>query len=329
MRIGVFCSGGDAPGMNACLRAVVRSAISAGHEMVGIRRGYQGLLDEDFYRGPKGEVLMGLRSVSNLVQFGGTVLHSSRSEEFRTEAGLKKATENLRKYGIDALIPIGGDGTFRGAVALARRWDGRIIGCPGTIDNDLLGTDFTIGFATAVHTAVEAVDKLRDTAESHERLFLVEVMGRHSGYIALYTALAGGAEVVALPETQTNVPQIVRHLQVLKARGKKSIMIVVAEGDELGGAGILNEGLKKAGCPFQTRVVTLGHLQRGGSPVPEDRILASRLGDFAVRALIEGQTGAMAGEVRGKLVLTPFQDTYASHKPVPEELLELLKTLAN
>jgi 6-phosphofructokinase 1 len=329
MRIGVFCSGGDAPGMNACLRAVVRSAISAGHEMVGIRRGYQGLLDEDFHLGPKGEVLMGLRSVSNLVQFGGTVLHSSRSEEFRTEAGLKKAAEHLRKYGIDALIPIGGDGTFRGAVALAQRWDGRIIGCPGTIDNDLLGSDFTIGFATAVHTAVEAVDKLRDTAESHERLFLVEVMGRHSGYIALYTALAGGAEVVALPETQTNIAQIVRHLQVLKARGKKSIMIVVAEGDELGGAEIVNEGLKKAGCPFQTRVVTLGHLQRGGSPVPEDRILASRLGDFAVRALIEGETGAMAGEVRGKLVLTPFQDTYSSHKPVPEELLELLKTLAN
>jgi len=329
MRIGVFCSGGDAPGMNACLRAVVRSAISAGHEVVGIRRGYQGLLDEDFYLGPKGEVLMGLRSVSNLVQFGGTVLHSSRSEEFRTEAGLKKTAENLRKYGIDALIAIGGDGTFHGAVALARRWDGRIIGCPGTIDNDLLGTDFTIGFATAVHTAVEAVDKLRDTAESHERLFLVEVMGRHSGYIALYTALAGGAEVVALPETQTDIPQIVRHLQVLKARGKKSIMIVVAEGDELGGAEILNEGLKKAGCPFQTRVVTLGHLQRGGSPVPEDRILASRLGNFAARAVIEGKTDAMAGQISGKLVLTPFEDTYASHKPVPEELLELLKTLAN
>ena len=173
------------------------------------------------------------------------------------------------------------------------------------------------------------MDKLRDTAESHERLFLVEVMGRHSGYIALYTALAGGAEVVALPETHTDVAQIVRHLQVLKARGKRSIMIVVAEGDELGGAGNLNEGLKKAGCPFQTRVVTLGHLQRGGSPVPADRILASRLGYFAVRAVIEGQTGAMAGEVCGKLVLTPFQDTYASHKPVPEELLELLKTLAN
>jgi 6-phosphofructokinase 1 len=329
MRIGVFCSGGDAPGMNACLRAVVRSAISAGNEVVGIRRGYQGLLDEEFYVGPEGQAQMGLRSVSDLSKLGGTILHTSRSEEFRTEAGLKKAAEILQKHRIGALVPIGGDGTFRGAVALARRWEGQIIGCPGTIDNDLMGTDFTIGFATAVHTAVEALDKLRDTAESHERLFLVEVMGRHSGYIALYTALGGGAEVVALPETETNIPQIVRHLQVLKARGKKSIMIVVAEGDELGGAEILNDGLKKAGCPFQTRVLRLGHLQRGGSPMPDDRILASRLGDFAVQAVVEGETGAMAGEVRGKLILTPFQDTYASHKPVPAELLELLKTLAN
>ena len=329
MRIGVFCSGGDAPGMNPCVRAVVRSSIAAEHEVVGIRRGYQGLLDEDFYVNSEGKALMRIRSVSNLSKLGGTILHSSRSEEFRTEAGLQKAAEVLDRHRINALIPIGGDGTFRGAAALAQRWDGQIIGCPGTIDNDLMGTDYTIGFATAVHTAVEALDKLRDTAESHERLFLVEVMGRHSGYIALYTALAGGAEVVALPETETNVPQIVQHLQVLRARGKKSIMIVVAEGDETGGAEILNDGLKKAGCPFQTRVLTLGHLQRGGSPVPDDRILGSRLGDFAVRGVIEGETGAMAGEVHKNLVLAPFQDTFSAHKPVPEELLELLKTLAN
>ena len=329
MRFGIFCSGGDAPGMNPCLRAIVRSAIAAGHEVVGIRRGYHGLLTEQFYPDSTGEILMGLRSVSNISKLGGTILHSSRSEEFRTEAGLKKAVDVLEKHEIDALIPIGGDGTFRGAVALAQHWDGRIIGCPGTIDNDLIGTDYTIGFSTAVHTAVEALDKLRDTAESHERLFLVEVMGRHSGYIALYTALAGGAEVVALPETETNVPLIVQHLQVLKARGKQSIMIVVAEGDELGGAEVLNEDLKKAGCPFQTRVLTLGHLQRGGSPAPEDRILASRLGNFAVKAIIEGETGAMAGAVKDRLVLTPFTDTFAKHKPVPEELLELLQTLAS
>ncbi len=329
MRIGVLCSGGDAPGMNPCLRAVVRSAIAAGHEVVGIRRGYQGLLDEDFFVNAKGEPLMGLRSVSNLSKLGGTMLHCSRSEEFRTEAGMKKAAGVLKKHKIEALIPIGGDGTFHGAVALAQHWDGQIIGCPGTIDNDLMGTDFTIGFATAVHTAVEAVDKLRDTAESHERLFLVEVMGRHSGHIALYTALAAGAEVAAVPETETNIAQIVQHLQVLKARGKQSIMIVVAEGDELGGAEILNDDLKKAGCPFQTRVLTLGHLQRGGSPAPSDRILASRLGDFAVRAIIDGQTSAMAGEVNARLTLTPFTDTYVKHKPIPEELLELLNTLAS
>ncbi len=329
MRIGVFCSGGDAPGMNPCLRAVVRSALVAGHEVVGIRRGFQGLLDENFYINSQGEQLMRIRSVSNLSKLGGTLLHSSRSEEFRTEAGQIKAAEVLRKHKIDALIPIGGDGTFHGAVALARHWDGRIIGCPGTIDNDLMGTDYTIGFATAVHTAVEALDKLRDTAESHERLFLVEVMGRHSGYIALYTALAGGAEVAALPETETNVPQIVQHLQVLKSRGKQSIMIVVAEGDESGGAAILNEGLKRAGCPFQTRVLTLGHLQRGGSPVSDDRILGSRLGAFAVEAIIEGETGGMAGEIHKQLRLTPFQDTYSQHKPVPQEFITLLETLAS
>jgi len=329
MRIGVFCSGGDAPGMNACLRAIVRAGIGAGHQIIGIRRGYQGLLEEDFFLDPEGETLMQLRSVSNLSKMGGTILHTSRSEQFRTEAGLKQAAEVLKKHRIDALIPIGGDGTFRGAVALARHWKGQIIGCPGTIDNDLLGTDYTIGFATAVATAVSAVDKLRDTAESHERLFLVEVMGRHSGYIALYTALAAGAEIAALPETPTEVSEIVKQLQVLKARGKKSIMIIVAEGDEKGGAAVLNESLRKAGCPFQTRVLTLGHLQRGGSPVPADRILASRLGDFAVQAIDEGETGMMAGQVRGELVLTPFQDTYARHKPVPEDLVRLLETMAN
>ncbi len=329
MRIGVFCSGGDAPGMNACLRAVVRSALAAGHEVVGIRRGYQGLLDEDFFIDDEGEPLMNLRSVSNLTKLGGTMLHTSRCKEFETAAGQKKAVDVLGSRGIDALIPIGGDGTFHGAVALAKHWDGQIIGCPGTIDNDLLGTDFTIGFATAVQTAVEAVDKVRDTAESHDRMFLVEVMGRHSGYIGLYTALAAGAEVAALPETPTDIADIIDHLKTLKARGKKSIMIIVAEGDEAGGAEILNKNLLDAGCPFSTRVLKLGHLQRGGSPVPADRILGSRLGDFAVRSILAGSSGAMAGRMGGKLVLTPFPDTYAEHKPVKPEDLELLATLAS
>ena len=328
MRIGVFCSGGDAPGMNPCVRAVVRSTLAAGHESVGILRGYQGLLDEDFFINRDGRPLMTLRSVSGISKLGGTILQSSRSEEFRTEAGQKKAAANLRKHGIDALVPIGGDGTFHGAVELADHWDGQIIGCPGTIDNDLIGTDFTIGFPTAVETAVEAVDKLRDTAESHERMFLVEVMGRHSGYIALYTALAAGAEVAAIPETKTDVPLILEQLKALKQRGKGSIMVVVAEGDEYGSAEKLKADLSAAGCPFPTRTLILGHLQRGGSPAPADRILASRLGDFAVRSILDGHTGAMAGVVKGELLLTPFVDSYAYHKPVPEELVKLLDTMA-
>jgi 6-phosphofructokinase 1 len=329
MRIGLFCSGGDAPGMNACVRAVVRSALAAGQEVVGIMRGYQGLLEEDFFTAADVRQRMTLRSVSNLSPLGGTVLRTSRSEEFRTDAGQQKAARILKKHGIDALVPIGGDGTFRGCVALARFWDGRIIGCPGTIDNDLIGTDYTIGFATAVQTAVEAVDKLRDTAESHERMFLVEVMGRHSGYIALYTALAAGAEIACIPETPTEIPRICEQLRELKARGKKSIMIIVAEGDEAGGAETIAKGLVQAGCPFPTRTVILGHLQRGGSPVFADRILASRLGDFAVRSVLESHTGAMAGEIGGKLVLTPFEETFSRHNPVPPEFVRLLETLAS
>ena len=328
MRIGVFCSGGDAPRMNACVRAVVRTAVGAGHEVVGIRHGYEGVLNEDFYLNKDGKPLMTLRSVSNLSRMGGTILHSRRSDAFRTEHGQKKAAENLRRHKIDALIPIGGDGTFHGAVDLARHWDGQIVGCPGTIDNDLLGTDYTIGFATAVNTAVEALDKLRDTAQSHERMFLVEVMGRHSGYIGLFTALAGGAEVVCIPETTTDIKEIVAHLHVLKNCGKQSIMMVVAEGDELGNAHVLNEDLIEAGCPFQTRVLTLGHLQRGGTPVPADRILATELGDFAVRAILDGHTGMMAGRIYRDLALTEFVETYVTHKPVPDEMLRLLATMA-
>jgi 6-phosphofructokinase 1 len=209
-----------------------------------------------------------------------------------------------------------------------KHWNGQIVGCPGTIDNDLIGTDFTIGFSTAVQTAVEAVDKIRDTAESHERMFLVEVMGRHSGYIALHTALASGAEGVCIPETFTDIAAIAKQLQVLKARGKTSVMIIVAEGDERGGAAVLQKELAAAGCPFSTRVVVLGHLQRGGCPSSEDRILASRLGDFAVRSIVSGESGMMAGVVGGRCVLTPFEETVAGHKPIPADLLQLLDTLS-
>ena len=328
MRIGVFCSGGDAPGMNACLRAVVRTAVGAGHEVIGIRRGYQGLLDEDFYVHTDGQPLMPLRSVSDILRWGGTILRTSRCQEFFSDEGQQKAAAVLRKHQIDALVPIGGDGTFRGAVALARFWPGQVIGCPGTIDNDLMGTDYTIGFHTAVETAVDAVDKLRDTAESHERLFLVEVMGRHSGYIALYTAIMSGAEIVCLPETPTDVQDINRRICELKGRGKSSLLLIVAEGDDTGGAMHLHEQLRANNCPFSTRVVILGHVQRGGSPAPVDRLLGSRLGDFAVRSILAGQTGTMAGEVGGKLLLTPLADTFTAHRSVPLELVELLDRLS-
>ena len=328
MRIGVFCSGGDAPGMNACVRAVVWAAAERGHEVIGIRRGWQGLLDEEYYGKEHGQLIMDLRSVSGWARYGGTFLHSSRSAEFRTIAGLEKAAAILRRHGVDALIPIGGDGTFHGAVELADYWDGQIVGCPGTIDNDLMGTDFTIGFATAVQTAVEAVDKIRDTAESHERMFLIEVMGRHSGYIAAYTALAASAEIACVPETPTDIPGIVEHLNVLRQRGKKSVMVIVAEGDEEGNAETINKRLIGAGCPYATRVVVLGHLQRGGTPAPMDRILASQLGIWAVHALDEKQTGVMVGRAAGQRVTTPFPQTYAQHKPIPDDMLRLLTTLA-
>jgi len=329
MRIGVLCSGGDAPGMNACVRGVVRSALAAGHEVIGVLRGYTGLLNESFYINLEQKPLMTLRSVGNIVNLGGTILHSSRCKEFATEEGLKKASGILRKHKIDALLPIGGNGTLRGASELAKYWSGQIVGCPGTIDNDLLGTDYTIGFATAVHTAVECVDKLRDTAQSHDRMFLVEVMGRHSGYIALYTALAAGAEIACIPEVTVDIKEIVENVQKLKARGKQSIILVVAEGDELGGAEILNKDMVEAGCPFPTRVVNLGHLQRGGSPAPADRILGATLGEFAVRSILAGKTHVMAGAIDKKLTLTPLEETFSAHKPVPEELLDLLQTLAS
>jgi len=327
MRIGVFCSGGDAPGMNACVRAVVRSTISKGHEVVGIRRGYQGLLEEDFWQ-EDGKSVMNLRSVSGISQLGGSILHSSRSDEFRTENGQQKAAEILNRHQIDGLIPIGGNGTFNGAVALSKHWNGQIVGCPGTIDNDLLGTDFTIGFSTAVQTAVDAVDKIRDTADSHVRMFLIEVMGRHSGYIAVHTAIASAAEYACVPETPTKIPDLLKLLHKLKERGKTSVLIVVAEGDESGGAMELHQQLQKVDCPYSSRFVILGHLQRGGPPTPDDRLLASRLGDFAVTSLVEGVTGVMAGILNHQRVLTPFPETFAMHKPIPSEYFNLLETLS-
>ncbi|WP_436714434.1 ATP-dependent 6-phosphofructokinase [Roseiconus lacunae] len=328
MRLGVLCSGGDAPGMNACLRAVVRAAASDGHDVIGIRRGYKGLMKADFFDGELGVGKMSPRSVSHILERGGTILNSSRCPAFATPEGLKVAADVLDRAGVDALIPIGGDGTFRGAVALAEHWNGQIIGCPGTIDNDLFGTDATIGFSTAVATAVGCIDKLRDTAESHERLFLVEVMGRHSGHLALATALAASAEIACVPEEIVDAVAIAERVQELRSLGKQSIIIVVAEGDEQGGAVALNEKLSLADCPYATRTVILGHIQRGGSPTAEDRVLATRLGDFAVRAIVDGATGMMAGETCGHCCLVPLEDTFSTHRPLPEHQIELLDRMS-
>jgi len=341
MRIGMLCSGGDSPGMNACCRAIARSAISQGLDVVGINRGYQGLIDEDFYsRGPRGTrafnaddpsdqaMLFTTRTVSDWSRYGGAFLLSSRSEEFQTKEGMEKAATNLKKHGIDALIPIGGNGTLTGAIELAKSWEGQIVGCPGTIDNDLCGTDYTIGFSTAVNTAVEAVDKIRDTAESHERMFLVEVMGRHSGYIAIDTALACGAEVVAIPETKTNIPEIVNYLNVLRGRGKNSVLMIVSEGDEEGNAFVIDEKLKNAGNPFQSRVVVLGHLQRGGRPTPEDRRRATQIGCGAVNAIANGKTGIMIGSAGEQVTETSLHDAVMVKRNIPVELVRLMEEMA-
>ncbi len=329
MRIGVFCSGGDSPGMNACVRAVVRTATSNGHEVVGILRGYQGLVDRQFHTQCGGTRLLSPRCVSGWSRHGGAFIYSSRSDEFMTDAGQQKAIATLQDERIDALIPIGGDGTFTGAMVLAKKWDGQIVGCPGTIDNDLLGTDYTIGFSTAVQTAVEAVDKIRDTAQSHDLMFLIEVMGRNSGYIAAYTAVAAGAEIAAIPETATDFPAIITRLHQFRESGKTSIMMVVSEGDEEGGVEILNKRLLEYGCPYKTRIVVLGHLQRGGTPTPEDRHRATQMGHGAVQAILEGKTSVMSGTRGEKSVLVPFAEACAGHRPIPAELLALIDVVGS
>ena len=319
-RIGVFTSGGDAPGMNAAIRAVVRTAAGIGVEVVGIRRGYAGMIEGEF-------VPLGPRDVANIIQRGGTILLTARSKEFLTKEGRAKAAENLKKAGIEGLVAIGGDGTFRGALALIAEHRVPVVGVPGTIDNDLYGTDYTIGFDTAVNTALDAIDRIRDTAASHERVFFIEVMGRHAGFIALEVGIAGGAEVIALPEVPVTPEEIAKTITASFKKGKRSSIIVVAEGAYPGGASALFKAVHQL-TGFDARVTVLGHIQRGGSPTAKDRVLASRLGSAATRVLVEGTSGVMVGEVESEVALTPLGEAVSRKKPIRLELVDLAKELA-
>ncbi len=317
--IAVLTSGGDAPGMNACVRAIVRSATANGVQVTGICRGYAGLIAGDFRE-------MGPRSVSNVIQTGGSMLKSSRCPEMKTPEGRRRGAENLRKAGVEGLVVIGGNGSSAGAHALAVESDLRVVSCASTIDNDLWGTDFTIGFDTAVNTALDAIDRLRDTAHSHERVFFVEVMGRDAGFIALASGIGGGAEVIFLPEERGEAARAARVLEEGRRKGKKSFIFVVAEGEQPGGAIELAKSVQAlSGLEF--RVAILGHIQRGGSPSARDRVLATRLGVAAVEALLAGKTDAMVGEQGGQLVHVPLADAISKKKPLDPALVRIVDLL--
>jgi 6-phosphofructokinase 1 len=318
-RIGVLTSGGDAPGMNACIRAAVRAALAQGLEIFGIRRGYAGLI--------RGEIEpLDRKSVANIIHQGGTILGTSRSPEFMTNEGRALAIENLNKGGIEGLILIGGDGTFRGGTVLSRECGISIIGVPATIDNDVYGTDYTIGFDSAVNCALEAIDRIRDTALSHERLFFVEVMGRHTGFIALESGIAGGAEELLIPEVPMGVDELCSHLERSFKEKKRSAIVVVAETEQPGDSFRIAQEVKdKLG--FDSRVCILGHLQRGGSPTARDRVLAGKLGVAAVRALAAGKNGYMVGEINWRVAYTPLQYTWEKEKELNVELVEMRKLL--
>jgi len=320
-KIAVFTSGGDSPGMNACIRAVVRTTLRHGHKAVGIYRGYQGMIEGDFLE-------MERNAVSNIIQLGGTILRSARSQDFRTPEGRAKAYQQLKAADIDGIVAIGGDGTFTGARIFMEEYpDIAIVGCPGTIDNDLYGTDYTIGYDTAINTAMEAIDNIKDTANAHDRLFFVEVMGRDAGYIALRAGIATGAEEVLIPETVTDMDALIKKLNDDYSRKKNSSIVVVAEGDDAGGAFDIAKKVSKA-CPYETKVSILGHLQRGGRPTCMDRVRASRMGMTAVKALLDGRKGVMIGEVHGEITYTPFEKAIKQHMAINPILLEMVEVLS-
>ncbi len=319
--IAVFTSGGDAPGMNAAIRAVVRAGIFHGIKISGILRGYQGLIDDDIIDLESG-------SVSNIIQRGGTILKTARSDQFMSASGRKIAFENLKKHNIDALIAIGGDGTFRGALEFNKEYDIPIIGLPGTIDNDLYGTDYTIGYDTAINTVIQCVDKIRDTAASHDRLFFVEVMGRDAGFIALRSGIGVGAEAILIPESKTNLDTLIATLQRGWNRQKSSSIIIVAEGDDAGGAFEIAKRVKEKFNQYDTRVSVLGHLQRGGSPTCLDRVMASRMGVAAVEGLMEGKREVMAGIIHDNVVYTPLEKSVKHHSEINPSLLRIAEMLS-
>jgi len=325
-RVAVLTSGGDAPGMNACIRAVAIACKSAGHELVGYKHGYNGLLEQEF-------VSLSLDSTHNLIQQGGTVLHSARCKAFASIEGAQSAATNLREAQIDTLIVIGGDGSFRGASHLSLFWDGQIIGIPGTIDNDIYGTDATIGYYTAIDTAMSSIDKVRDTADAFERIFLVEVMGRHAGFLALNAALASAADYVIVPEffvsEEHDIELIIRQIKAQRAlKGSVSFIIVVAENVWPNGLTGLTEALNQRGID-DVRPVTLGHVQRGGSPVSQDRLLATTLGEYAVGLVGSSHTSIMVGEVNQHPVMVPLEDTWSKTKALNEARVSTMKTLMN
>ncbi|MES2574793.1 MAG: 6-phosphofructokinase [Bacteroidota bacterium] len=316
-KVGVLTSGGDSPGMNAAIRSVVRTCAYHNIECVGIYRGYQGMIEGDFKE-------MGPRSVNNIINKGGTILKSARSKEFMTDEGRKKAHEELVKAGIDALVVIGGDGSFTGAEIFNKEFGFPVMGIPGTIDNDIFGTSHTLGYDTALNTVVECIDKIRDTASSHNRLFFVEVMGRDAGHIALNAGIAGGAEEILIPEEDLGLDRLLDSLRKSKAAGKSSSIVVIAEGDKIGKTVFELKDYVETNFPeYDVRVSVLGHMQRGGSPSCFDRVLASRLGVKAVESLLEGKSNLMVGLMNDKISLTPLDQAIKGHTEIDLELLRV------
>jgi len=320
-RIAVFTSGGDAPGMNAAVRAVVRTAVFHDLHIYGIYRGFDGMVNGNIKRLDVGDV-------ANIIQRGGTMLKTARSESFRTSEGRKMAYENLMAHDIDGVVAIGGNGTYTGADIFMKEYNIPFVGLPGTIDNDIFGTDYTIGFDTAINTAVQAVDKIRDTADSHNRLFFVEVMGRHAGFIALHTGIGSGAGAIFLPETETLVEDLNESLRKSVKRQKLFNLVIVAEGNKNGDATELAKQIKTLNPNFDVKVTIIGHLQRGGSPTALDRVLASRMGHSSVKALMRGEGGVALGIINDKITFTPFIDAISKNKMLNKDLVRMAEILA-